>query len=90
MYGVCMYVWSMHVCMEYACMYGVCMYVWSMHVCMEYACMYGVCSNPVYMGAQLAQWLEHQTFNLRVAGSNPVLGVQRGFFCGRNPFCWRL
>ena len=24
--------------------------------------------------AQLAQWLEHQTFNLRVAGSNPVLG----------------
>ena len=31
--------------------------------------------NIPFIGAQLAQWLEHQTFNLRVMGSNPILGV---------------
>ena len=35
-------------------------------------CMYNVLR---FVRAQLAQWLEHQTFNLRVAGSNPILGV---------------
>ena len=36
--------------------------------------------NTQFTGAQLAQWLEHQTFNLRVMGSNPILGVLMVYF----------
>ena len=34
-----------------------------------------IARNHFPIAAQLAQWLEHQTFNLRVVGSNPVLGA---------------
>ena len=42
--------------------------------------MYGECNNSLLVEAQLAQWLEHQTFNLRVAGSNPILGAEMFIF----------
>ena len=48
-----------------------------------YICMYGVCNDLLSIAAQLAQWLEYQTFNLRVVGSNPVLGVLM-LFVSRN------
>ena len=37
--------------------------------------MHDGCSASLYTVAQLAQWLEHQTFNLRVMGSNPIVGM---------------
>ena len=33
------------------------------------------CSSAITMSARIAQSVEHQTFNLRVAGSSPSLGV---------------
>ena len=42
--------------------------------------MYDGWSAQLRSGARLAQWLEHQTFNLRVMGSNPVLGVLNFFY----------
>jgi len=47
MFGRCMYVWMLYVCMDIVCMYGRCMYVWTLYVCMDavcmYICMYGHC-----------------------------------------------
>ena len=46
-----------------------------------------ISTTTILQAAQLAQSVEHQTFNLRVKGSSPLLGVHRfnSFFVSENP-----
>ena len=48
--------------------------------------------HPVsfYPGSRIAQWLERQTHDWKVAGSNPCRSGGRTFFSGVNFLCWLI
>ena len=46
--------------------------------------------NHKYMGAGIAQWLEHRTHDWKVAGSNPCWNGGKIFFSRVDFLCWLL
>ena len=49
-----------------------------------------ICVFNVHRGAGIAQWLEHQTHDLKVPGSSPGRSGGRIFFSRVNFLCWLL
>ena len=46
--------------------------------------------KTVFVGAGIAQWLEHRTRDSKVAGSNPCWNGGRIFFSRVDFLCWLL